>query len=321
MRGFKSPGEMASERPVASLALAEQIVVWGLRRYRAAGEGLASLAPMFERIFGADASDALERFADLVRALEDLPRPAAAAFLAQRLSPVERDLLDLMALLHRRRSTEAAGLAATLATGGTVAKLMAAADGFAQALASAGLPIAADPAATAQGFASPSVALPAALLVSDLVGAELLLLHAMRLWVVSIRLQRCARERIARHFIERGVPDAAPSLHAILEQTSIAATRQVDVRCPACRLLSPDEARLLHAVACSQRSDRRGAGDALADWLPTGAVRLALEPVAGLARALARAEVELPARRWDFDRLDRLAAAAAAVEPEDCTLH
>jgi hypothetical protein len=163
--------------------------------------------------------------------------------------------------------------------------------------------------------------LPTALVTADLVDAEVLLLHAIRLWVVSIRLQRCSHERIARHFAEHGVPDAAASLHAILHHTAVAAARQVDVRCPPCRLLSPDEARLLHAVAGAQRSDRSAAFETISAWLPLAAARLMLQSVAGLAEALRRAGVALPPRSWDFDRLERLTAAATETATESCTIH
>src|SRR5262245_965172 len=39
-------------RPVSDLLLAEQIVVWTLRRYRAGGERLESLAGTFRQVFG-----------------------------------------------------------------------------------------------------------------------------------------------------------------------------------------------------------------------------------------------------------------------------
>src|SRR3546814_13737720 len=51
----------------------------------------------------------------------------------------------------------------------------------------------------------------------------------------------------------RSGDDAGLSLHSVLRNTTLAATRSVDVRCPTCPGLSPDEARLLDAVAWLQR--------------------------------------------------------------------
>jgi hypothetical protein len=320
----KSAASAALDRPVESLSLPEQIVIWALRRYRAAGEGLAPLAAMFERIFDARSTGALAAFARLIRQLDQLPQAGEAAFLSQRLSPTEAVLLALMASLQQKARSKAAGIAARLVGPAASEALIAAAGDFAAALAVAGFPLGdAGPADASRPPWPPrtEAMLPTALVTADLVDAELLLLHAVRLWVVSIRLQRCSHERIARHFAEHGVPDAAASLHAILHHTSVAAARQVDVRCPPCRLLSPDEARLLHAIASAQRSDRSAAFETISDWLPLAAARLTLESVAGLAEALRRAGITLPPRSWDFDRLERLTAAATAAGPENCTVH
>lgn len=321
----KWTGVIQPDRMVASLSLAEQVVVWGLRRYRAARAGLAPLAEMFERIFQSEAPGALETFARLVRALERLPREPEAGFLSQELSRIETGLLALMAALHDGDRHMAAGIAGELAGTRAGAELVAAAAAFARALAEAGLPLGgpdrAEPTRSPVRSSNGNL-LPPALMTADLAAGELLVLHAVRLWVVSIRVQRCSYERIARHFAEHGVPDAAPSLHAILHQTSVAAARQVDVRCPSCRLLSPDEARLIHAVACAQAADRPEAFTALSAWLPLAAARLTLESIIGLADALRRAEVQLPRRGWDFDRLERLTAAAVAEpDPATCTIH
>lgn len=45
---WQEPGQ----RPVTDLVLAEQIVVWTLRRYRAGGERLEGLAGTFRQVFG-----------------------------------------------------------------------------------------------------------------------------------------------------------------------------------------------------------------------------------------------------------------------------
>src|SRR5438477_3858282 len=47
-----TPGGVIPARPVSELALTEQIIVWSLRRYRAARCGIEPLAPTYRQIFG-----------------------------------------------------------------------------------------------------------------------------------------------------------------------------------------------------------------------------------------------------------------------------
>lgn len=54
-----------------------------------------------------------------------------------------------------------------------------------------------------------------------------------------------------------------------------AARRLIDVRCPACPAVSPDEAAMLRLVARLQAGEASGALDVLDDWLGADAVQLA----------------------------------------------
>lgn len=322
-------------RSVASLTLAEQIVVWGLRRYQAARAGLEPLAPMFQRIFGPqDTPRALERFSHLIDRLNRLPRGTDAGFMDQHLSPIESMLLELMTGLQRADGGRARIVAGLMAGSDGADELIAVAGGFATLLGDAGFGLTEDRPATAATAWSPLSGLsgsaleltsaPAAVITADLAAGETLLLHAIRLWVACVKSRLCGFARIEQHFQAHAIAEAAPGLHAILHHTAIAAERPVDVRCLPCRLLSPDEARMLHAIACGQRARTAEAYDALTAWLPPTAARLTLEAVAGISRALRRADVELPLRRWDFGLLDRLAAEPhAAPDPDTagCTIH
>jgi hypothetical protein len=87
------------------------------------------------------------------------------------------------------------------------------------------------------------------------------------------------------------------------------------VRCPACPGLSPDEARLLEALAWLQRDLGDPAATALGDWLPPAALRLSLAPARGLAQSLLAAEQLLPLRAWDLAALE--AAAAKPHQPAE----
>lgn len=315
-------------RSVASLTLAEQIVVWGLRRYQAARAGLEPLEPMFQRIFGPRGGDrALERFSHLIDRLNRLPRNSDASFLDQHLSTIETMLLELMAMLQRADPARARLIAVLLAGNDGADELMAAAGAFAAALDAAGFGRAEDRPSPPAGDRSPAASVraaraPAAVMTEDLAAGETVLLQAIRLWVGCVKLRLCGFERIERHFDEHAIPDAAPSLHAILHHTAVAAERPVDVRCPPCRLLSPDEALMIHAIACGQRARTAEACDALSAWLPPTAARLTLDAVAGISRAFRRAAIELPLRSWDFALLNRLAAEPhAAPETAGCTIH
>lgn len=322
-------------RSVASLTLAEQIVVWGLRRYQAARAGLEPLAPMFQRIFGPqDTPRALESFSHLIDRLNRRPRGNAAGFMDQHLSAIEAMLLELMTGLQRADRGRARIVAVLMAGNEGADDLIAVAGGFAALLEDAGFGLREDrPAAAATGRLSISGSsgpapepqrAPAAVMTEDLAAGEMLLLQAIRLWVGCVKMRLCGFERIEQHFQAHAIADAAPSLHAILHHTAVAAERPVDVRCPPCRLLSPDEALMLHAVACGQRARTAEAYDALSAWLPPTAARLTLDAVAGISRALRRAEIELPLRRWDFELLNRLAAEPHAAPDPDaagCTIH
>lgn len=297
------------------LAVAEQIVVWSLRRYKAGGALLEVLAATYVQIFGlAGVERALSAFGRTVVAVEQYARRrgAPAGLDRLRLSSTELCLLRLI-LAVQKGDDEAAEAAATwLVRRDGWAELLEAARDFAGCLAAAGQHLARRP------------VLPSVARTADLTPDEAMLLLAVRIWVSCAREDRCGGAELMRHLALCGAANAGPSLHGILHNLSQAATRAIDIRCRRCPNLSPDEARLLHAVACGQRQLIAPAEDMLAAWLAPAAIRLTIGAVVGAGRACGASGMALPLRTWDLAALERLSLpppAAAIGAPAGRVLH
>ncbi|MCG8596722.1 MAG: hypothetical protein MI785_20475 [Kiloniellales bacterium] len=135
---------------------------------------------------------------------------------------------------------------------------------------------------------------PSALKIADLGQSERLVLWGLRYWVACYCKGESPWPLLSDVFRKNRAADAALSLDALLQLTSIATTRMLDMRCPACPSVSPDEVGFIDAFACAQRGDRLGAFRLLRSWLPAPASRLASEMVAGLARIFSDAGLVLP---------------------------
>ena len=329
-------GRGTAPRSVANLAFSEILVIWALRRYTACQlpqeARAAALAPEFSRALGLARLEAtlaaFTRLADSLVCAARLPQ-AISLVDDDRINATEEALLSTLAALQRGETAQARALSewCLLPQGRSV--FLAAAGQFARSLREAGQVIPYE-APHRQGLAledgsEKSQPLPSARSAADLRPAEGGLVRGLRLWVVAFKQQEdplaAARDHFERQFNasgtlwgdRRGGDDAGLSLHALLRNTTLAATRPVDVRCPACPGLSPDEARLLEAVAWLQRDIVEPAEAALGDWLPRAALRLSLSPARGLARTLLAMEQALPLRDWD---LAALAAASAPARKE-----
>jgi hypothetical protein len=310
----------SSEFIVPDLALPQQIMIWSLRRY-ATGNGRSEvLAPMFRRIFGlAGVEEALTAFAGLMMALEHRGRRPIRIepMTARRLSADEACVLRLMAAQQRGDEDTAMAVAAWLVNAPAMDDLLRASRALAIALASREH-LVQEPAAAAP-HARPSTDRQAPTeAVAELEPGEAVLLRGIRLWVDRFKKRECGLWELNRHFTAHGLGQATPSLHAILFNSSVATLRSLDVRCARCPSLSPDEARMLHAVASLQAEDAEAASATLSSWLPPAAVRMTIEAVRGLADSLTAEHVRLPLRRWRFPELrePRLALAAATPRPE-----
>ena len=104
-------------------------------------------------------------------------------------------------------------------------------------------------------------------------------------------------------FLRAGVPQAMDLIDDVFQALAAAALRQIDLRCPHCAFVSPDEALLLGAVAASQRKQHAIAWSALCALLPPAAARGALPSLIALAVLFRDAKLVLsPARRGEMRR-------------------
>jgi hypothetical protein len=208
------------------------------------------------------------------------------------------------------------------------AALIDAAKDFAACLTAAGQRLSDDEApGLARAHGLDERELPSVTRAAEFTPDETLLLQAIRIWVSCAKENRCGGPELMEHLAANGAANAGASLHAILYNSAVAATRPIDVRCRRCPDLSPDEARLLHAVACGQHGLRARAAGLLADWLPSAAVRLTIDAVIAAGCELGASGVVLSRRAWDFAALERLSvppsafADARSDEPAKRVLH
>ncbi len=131
----------------------------------------------------------------------------------------------------------------------------------------------------------------------DLDTAGQFLLWGMRAWLLAYRQgkdQPSAYRGVAGEgFLRAGVPQAMELIDDIFSALAAAALREIDVRCPRCAFVSPDEALLLGAVAASQRKQHGISWSALTQLLPPAAARAALPSLISLAALLRDAELTL----------------------------
>lgn len=322
-------GPDGAPRRVAQLAFAEVLVIWALRRFtncRLTVEARSAIiAPEFARALGlARLEQTLAAFSKLAASLAAEARlPQALSVLEDdRINATEEALLASLAALQRGAAAQARALGEWILLPAGRTAFLASAERLAQVMREAGhlLPYQPPRRRVLLGEPPEDALLPAATCADGLLPGERAVVAATRAWVAAFRGQEdalaAARVEFTRHLNgaaalwgdRRSGDDAGLSLHAILRNTTLTATRAVDVRCPACPGLSPDEARLLEALAWLQRDVTPPAEAALADWLPPSAVRLSFGAARGLALALLAAECPLPRRSWAF------AALAEAAE-------
>lgn len=320
--------DFAGLRSALDITLPEQIVVWSLRRYRAGDGRLELLAATYRKVFGlAEVEAALSAFGRLVSAIEQHCRRRSPPARMDRLhlSPTESCVLRLITAAQVGDEATTDAVAAWLVTRDGRADLVAAATDFAECLAQAGQQVLNRDAVAMLAAIGPQRdegTLPSVERSTALTPDETLVLQGIRIWVSCAKENRCGGHDLLEHLSANGAANAAPSLHGILYNSSVAATRPIDVRCRRCPNLSPDEARMIHAVACAQRNLRARAFELLSGWLPVAAVRLTIDAVMCAGVELANAAVVLPWRAWDFAALERLSTPPPNhVEPANRVLH
>jgi hypothetical protein len=166
--------------------------------------------------------------------------------------------------------------------------------------------------------------IPAARSFADLTPPERLIIWGCRIWVACYKAGKCPMQTLRDAFGRLGVRDAAGSLDGILDATARCATRSVDMRCPNCPHLSPDEARLLYAAAATQRKDTATAWTTLQEgnWLPPAVIDWIIGPLHGLAILFKSAGWTLPARECSgSEEEDDGVTLVETGSRHTCTLH
>lgn len=158
----------------------------------------------------------------------------------------------------------------------------------------------------------------------ELTFPEALLVWALRVWVDIANPHegpggRLAMERLRTAFEHARAPTVATQLDHLWTIIGSSAKRQIDVRCPGCITLSPDEILFLREIACRQRRVTPGPSGLLASLCPATARRLAAPFTQTLADGLAAGRLVMPTRADGALRLwqGRLAAMAATGEDAD----
>ena len=116
---------------------------------------------------------------------------------------------------------------------------------------------------------------------------------ATRVWVEAVKRRESPSPMLDQAFAAAGAAPALPHLHHLLRILATAAERSIDVRCPNCAHVSPDEAAMVQLIGAFQRGAPGEAAMLLSDWLPPAAVRLAIEQARAMALAFADAELDM----------------------------
>jgi hypothetical protein len=123
------------------------------------------------------------------------------------------------------------------------------------------------------------------------------LLWGMRSWLLAYRQSEdrpsAYRGIAGEGFLRAGVSQGMELIDDVFSALAAAASREIDVRCPRCAFVSPDEALLLGAVAASQRKQHGISWSALTQLLPPAAARAALPSLISLAVLMRDAELTL----------------------------
>jgi|AraplaMF_Col_mMF_1032025.scaffolds.fasta_scaffold00059_62 hypothetical protein len=107
---------------------------------------------------------------------------------------------------------------------------------------------------------------------------------AIRSWVQAFKSKESFDDVTHQTFARFGLSRAALAIDSLMTVLAASASRSIDIRCVQCRLLSPDEALLIDAMAAAQSGGYFVATVALRQLMPGTAARAALPHLADLAR-------------------------------------
>jgi hypothetical protein len=107
---------------------------------------------------------------------------------------------------------------------------------------------------------------------------------AVRSWVQAFKSKASFDDVTHQAFARFGLSRAALAIDSLMTVLAASASRSIDIRCVQCRLLSPDEALLIDAMAAAQSGGFFVATVALRQLMPGTAARAALPHLVDLAR-------------------------------------
>jgi hypothetical protein len=112
---------------------------------------------------------------------------------------------------------------------------------------------------------------------------------ALRSWVQAFKAKQPFEDVTHHTFARFGLSRSALAIDNLMTVLAASASRRIDIRCVPCRLLSPDEALLIDAMAAAQNGGFFVATVALRQLMPGTAARVALPHLVDLARDFADA--------------------------------
>jgi hypothetical protein len=112
---------------------------------------------------------------------------------------------------------------------------------------------------------------------------------AVRSWVQAFKSKQSFDAVTHQTFARFRLSRSALAIDSLMTVLAASASRSIDIRCVQCRLLSPDEALLIDAMAAAQSGGFFVATVALRQLMPGTAARAALPHLVDLARDLSEA--------------------------------
>jgi len=118
---------------------------------------------------------------------------------------------------------------------------------------------------------------------------------AARAWVTALKLDQSFATVSGDTFRRFELTAAETALDELFTIVATSAARQIDIRCMKCRLVSADETLFQEALAAAQADNAFGAYEALRQWLPPAAARIAFRALYRLAHLLGEKQLRMPA--------------------------
>jgi hypothetical protein len=112
---------------------------------------------------------------------------------------------------------------------------------------------------------------------------------ALRSWVQAFKSKQSFDDVTHQTFARFDLSRSALAIDSLMTVLAASASRSIDIRCVQCRLLSPDEALVIDAMAAAQSGGYFVATVALRQLMPGTAARAALPHLVDLARDLSEA--------------------------------